>query len=176
MVPVAISVAQMSLLLIQIFWKKAEDAGVILKVNSPRPRPVKCIKGNVEYLKGSYFCLYNSQRTKFFKVLNFFSLGGLALVICEGFYTSNIHMATFRDVLLPLLFSQLFYTRYMSINLSFCDPCELWNTLLKFIIILHSVCYIYSNCPRWKWILTCHFVKLCDIWYFNIKKQFERII
>lgn len=33
MVPVAISVAQMSLLLIEIFWKKAEDAGVILKVN-----------------------------------------------------------------------------------------------------------------------------------------------
>lgn len=33
MVPIATSVAQMSLLLIQIFWKKAEDGGVILKVN-----------------------------------------------------------------------------------------------------------------------------------------------
>lgn len=33
MVSIATSVAQMSLLVIQIFWKKAEDRGVILKIN-----------------------------------------------------------------------------------------------------------------------------------------------
>lgn len=33
MVSIATSVAQMSLLLIQVFWKKALDRGVTLKVN-----------------------------------------------------------------------------------------------------------------------------------------------
>lgn len=141
-----------------------------------RPGPVRCIKSNVEYLKCSYFCLYNNWRSRFSKVVYFLSLGGLPLTChlwCEGVYTSEIHIATFGDILKPLLLPQWFYTCYICINLSFCDPCELWNTLLKFIIIMDLVCNINSNCPRWKGILSCHFVKLRDIWFLTLKNNLK---
>lgn len=63
------------------FLKESTRQGSYTKSKySLRPRPVKCIKGNEEYLKGSYFCLYNNQRSRVFKVISFLSFGGLPLI------------------------------------------------------------------------------------------------
>lgn len=61
------------------------------------------------------------------------------------------------------------------IYLAFCDPWELQNTLLKFIIIIDLVCRIYSDCHRLKWYIKLPLSNI--IWYtsFSTKTQFERI-